>query len=451
MSSCLPLILMALTSLWMLPGSRFQAPQTGSVADLLLADEVDQAEALLDKQPSSPESIAFRGEIQFRRGNFGKAETLYREALRADEKTARAHFGLGKLAMAKLNSKQAIIELKRAVGLSPKEGIYHLYLAEALGIEKDFAAQKQELQQYVALSPEDPDRIAEAKAALEMMDTLGVQDIGKTTAPDRPAPIPVQSMLNLLFTQATIDGKGPYKFVIDTGATQMVLSERLAQDLGLKAITSTVMHGVGGGGKVDTKLYKVSQLKIGDVTVTNLPVGTFDDPLVTQLADGIIGTAVLSDFVVTVDYPAHQLELTRKPPADPGETLGAWYFSNLLLIPLRLNDTFDGNFIVDTGAVTTVLSHSMAAKLGVDESTPGAKVDLGLAGVGGMEGVVLRVPNVTFKTPQNTEVFPQVVSINLKEISKMIGTEISGVVGYDFLKAYRVVLDYNNATIHLVR
>ncbi len=50
------------------------------------------------------------------------------------------------------------------------------------------------------------------------------------------------------------------------------------------------------------------------------------------------------------------------------------------------------------GAVTTVLSHSMAAQLGINENTPGAKVDLGIAGVGGFEGVVLKVPNVTFKT-----------------------------------------------------
>ena len=40
-----------------------------------------------------------------------------------------------------------------------------------------------------------------------------------------------------------------------------------------------------------------------------------------------------------------------------------------------------GNFIVDTGAVTTVLSHSMAGQLGVNPNTPGAKIDLGIAGV----------------------------------------------------------------------
>jgi len=108
-----------------------------------------------------------------------------------------------------------------------------------------------------------------------------------------------------------------------------------------------------------------------------------------------------------------------------------------------------GNFIVDTGAVTTVMSHSMAAQLGIDENTPGAKIDLGIAGVGGFEGVVLKVPDVTFKTAKNTEQFPQVVSIDLKQISKMIGTEVAGVVGYDFFSDYKLTLDYYAAEIKL--
>src|SRR4051812_38869609 len=105
MSSCLPLILMALSSFLVLPGGRSQAAKSDSVADLLITDEIDKAEALLNGQPRTAESVAFRGEIEFRRGEFAKADALYRESLRTEEKTSRAHFGLGKLALAKLNSK----------------------------------------------------------------------------------------------------------------------------------------------------------------------------------------------------------------------------------------------------------------------------------------------------------------------------------------------------------
>jgi hypothetical protein len=76
---------------------------------------------------------------------------------------------------------------------------------------------------------------------------------------------------------------------------------------------------------------------------------------------------------------------------------------------------------------------------------------MGIAGVGGFEGVVLKVPNVTFKTRQNTEVFPQVVAIDLKEISKTIGTEVAGILGYDFFSDYKVTLDYNTTEMRLAK
>jgi predicted aspartyl protease len=443
MSSRLVLIIMALTTL--LP----QKPP--SVADLLLKDQVAQAEAQLNKEARAAGTIALRGEVEYRKGNLDQASSLYQQALRMDPKTARAHFGLGKLAMAKLKDKEAVQEIARAIELEPNEPLYRLYASEAYALQKNYAEQMKQLQEYIRMSPNDSDRLAEAKAGYEVLRALGTKDIGVVTAPENPGPIRFRKSLNLIFTTVMINGKGPYEFAIDTGASQVVLSEKLAGQLGLKPLTSTIMHGVGGGGKIDTKLYSIDEISIGDVKIKKIPVGTFNDPLVTQLADGILGTALLSDFILTVNYPASQLELARKRiPNATGEVLPAWFFSNLLLIPLDVNGK-RGNFVVDTGAVTTVLSHNMAASLGVTANTPGAKVDLGLSGVGGFEGVVLKVPNVTIKTAKNAEAFPQVVSIDLTEISKMIGTEIAGVVGFDFLEGYKVTLDYYAAEVRFAK
>jgi predicted aspartyl protease len=446
------IVLMALTSLLILPEAVSGAPQAGSVADLLLKDDVERAEALLDKQPKTPESIALRGEIEFRKGNFDKADELYKEALKGDPKNARAHFGLGKLALGKVKTKQAVQEMARATELDPKEPLYHLYASEAYGSDKNYVEQRKQLEEYLKLNPNDEDRLTEAKADLEMLKAFGSEEVGAVTAPPNPAPVHFRMTLNLIFADIMINGQGPYSFAIDTGATQTVLSEKLAAKVGLPLITSTVVFGIGGAGKVDTKLYKVKELSIGDVKVKNIPVGTFNDPLISQLADGILGTAALADFIITVNYPGSQLELARKraPSTASTEALPIWFFSNLLLLPLDVNGK-RGNFIVDTGAVTTVLSHSMAAQLGVNKDTPGAKIDLGIAGVGGFEGIVLKIPNVTIKTPKNSEAFPQVVAIDLKQISRMIGTEVSGVVGYDFFSDYKLTLDYYAAEVKLAK
>ena len=448
-----PLIIMALTSLLVVPGA-FPAGsatlQTGSVADLLLKDDFQQAEVLLAKQPKTAETVALHGEIEFRKGNFVDAEASYRDALKMDSKNARAHFGLGKLAMAKVKPKSALQEINKAIELDAKEPLYRLYASEAAGMDKKYDEQRRHLEEYLKLNPKDEDRLTEAKAGLEMLKAFGSEEVAVVHAPEKPAPIHFRKVLNLIFTELMIEGKGPYNFAIDTGATQTVISEKLASQIGLQSITSTVVFGIGGAGKVDTKIYKVKELSIGGIKVNNVPVGTFNDPVISQLADGILGSSIFSDFIIAVDYRNDQMELTRKRPAATTgtETVPVWYFSNLLLMPMEVNGKH-GNFIVDTGAVTTVLSHSMAAQLGVNESTPGAKVDMGIAGVGGFEGVVLKIPNVTFKTPKNSEVFPQVVAIDLKQISKMIGTEVSGVVGFDFLSDYKVTLDYYAAEVML--
>jgi tetratricopeptide (TPR) repeat protein len=452
MSSCPLLILIALSSFWATPGRGVQTGNSDSVATLLVKDEFKQAEALLDTLPKTAENIAWRGEIEYRRGDFDKAETLYREALRTSEKTARAHFGLGKLALAKLKGKEAVGLFKRAIELAPEVPLFHFYAGEAYGVDKNYPDQRKQLEEYVKLNPaDDPDRLAAAKSALEMFDAIGTGDLETVEAPENPKPIAFHKTLNLIFTKIMINGQGPYDFAIDTGASQIVLSEKLAGQLHLAPVTTTIMHGVGGSGRLESKLYKLNELALGDVKVKNVPVGTFDDPLVTQIADGIIGTAVLSDFIVTVNYPENRLELAKKAATTAADVLPAWYFNNLLVVPLVVNGQFRGNFVVDTGAVTTVLSHSMAAKLGVTEDTPGAKVDLGMVGVGGLQSSVLRVPNVTFKTPKNSDTFPQVVSIDMKDISKMLGTEVSGVIGYDFLETYKVTLDYYGAEIRLTK
>jgi predicted aspartyl protease len=454
MSSQPLIVFMALTSVLALPGTGFQAPATPpagtSIIDLLREGEVQRAEKLLDLQPASAASTALKGEIEFRKGNFAEAESLYRSALGRDSKTARAQFGLGKLALAKQKAKDAVKAFKAAIALDPKEPVYHLYASEAWGLDKNLNEQRMELETYVRLNPKDAERLAEAKAGIDMITAFKDQEIGAIEAPAKPAPIRLRKSLNLLFVDVMVDGQGPFNFVVDTGASQTVLSVALATKLGLKPVTNTVIHGIGGAGKVDTRIFRVGSIQVGDVKVKNLPVGTFDDPLLAQLADGIIGTATLADFVVTVNYPESRMELARTAAVVgvATEKIPAWCFGNLLLVSLQVNGQ-KGNFVVDTGAQATVLSHGMAAALGVTPETAGAKIDLPFGGVGGVEGVILHLPDVTLKTSRNSEKFDQVLAIDLKEISKMMETEVSGMIGFDFLTHYKLTIDYTNAEVRL--
>jgi len=444
------LVLPALTSLLAVctAAPQAQVRPAISIADLLLKDEIQKAEGILQSAARSAETLAYQGEVEFRKGNFEKAQTLYQTSIQMNEKTARAHFGLGKLAMAKVKSKDAVASFKRAIALDPMEPLYHFYAGEALELNKNTLESKMQLEEYVRLKPhDDEERLTQAKAGLALIAAFGNKDYAVVDAPQQPAPIPFRKALNLIFADVKINGKGPYNFVVDTGASQTALSQKLARDLGLKAITTTVMHGVGGSGKVDSNIYRVDRLQVGDVGVKDLPVGTFDDPLISQIADGIIGTSMLADFIVTINYPDSRMELTHKPVTTP-DAIPVWYMSNMLLLPADVNG-HHGNLIVDTGAITTVLSLGMANAMGITEKTPGALVNMGIAGVGGAQGTTLMLPQLTLKTIRQSESLTQALAIDLNDISRMLGTEVSGVAGFDFLKNYKLTLDYYKAEIHL--
>jgi predicted aspartyl protease len=443
-----PVISAVWSAVWLISLSA-QVNPAANIRSLLIKDDVQQAEAVLLRSPRSAETLAFQGEVDFRKGNFEKARTSYQAAIQMNEKTARAHFGLGKLALAKVNSKTALNEFRRAIALDPTEPLYQFYASEAADLEKNTAESKKHLEEFVRLDRhDDEDRLTEAKAGLVLMAAFGNKEYAVVKAPDQPAAIPLRKALNLIFADVKINGKGPYNFVVDTGASQTALSEKLAKDLGLKVITSTVLHGVGGTGKANSNIYRIDQLQIGEVSVGDLPVGTFDDPVISQLADGIIGTSMLADFIVTINYPDGRMELTHKPVSTP-DAIPVWCVSNMLLLPADANGK-PGNFIVDTGAITSVLSLGMANAMGINEKTPGALVDLGIAGVGGAQGITLMLPPVTLKTTRQAEPLSQALAIDLKEVSKMLGTEISGVAGFDFLSKYKLTIDYYKAEIHLM-
>jgi predicted aspartyl protease len=452
MSSRHLLVLTALTSLLLIhTGARAAAAQTPaapSLADLLLQDQIAQVESRLATAPRNADTLAFQGEVQYRKGHFEEAEKLYRSAIQMNEKTARAHFGIGKLAMAKLKTADAVKSFNRAIQLDTKEPLYHFYLADALTLDKKNKESEAQLQEYLKLSPKDADRVPMAKAALDIAAAFKGVEIGEIDAPPQPAPIKFKKFLNLLFAEVSINGQGPFRFLIDTGATQTVVSNKVVAQLGLKKVAMNVMHGVGGEGKTESPIFRADSFKVGEVNIKNLPVGTLDNPMLETVLDGIIGTPMLADFVVTIDYPKAQLELTKKAP-ETGIVLPVWCFSGLLLTPVDVNGQHKGNFLIDTGADMTLLAHSMANNLGVNKNTPGAKVNLPIGGIGGLDDGILLVPKVTLKTAAESKTFDSMMALELKDMSSLIQTELSGVLGYDSLQAYRVTLDYHKAEIRL--
>ncbi|MEA2719060.1 MAG: hypothetical protein QOJ39_924 [Candidatus Eremiobacteraeota bacterium] len=112
----------------------------------------------------------------------------------------------------------------------------------------------------------------------------------------------------LVLVKARVNGKGPFTFFVDTGATVSIVSASLARRLHLAPLPAAV-QGIGAGGRFSTQA-AVASISIGGVTQEHVLVATFD---LTQIngavgaMDGGLGYNFLKAYRMTIDYPGHQL------------------------------------------------------------------------------------------------------------------------------------------------
>lgn len=120
----------------------------------------------------------------------------------------------------------------------------------------------------------------------------------------------------LILLQVIVNDKGPFQFVLDTGASRTILSSELAERLAIE--TTGDQPGTGGGGHIEIRTGKVRSVTVGKAIVYNLSVGMgmFLSMLSTAVGaplDGILGYNFLNRFRVKIDYPRRTLELVPGP------------------------------------------------------------------------------------------------------------------------------------------
>jgi predicted aspartyl protease len=116
----------------------------------------------------------------------------------------------------------------------------------------------------------------------------------------------------LLMVKVQINDRGPFDFVLDTGASLSVITPATAEAAGVRA-SGENPTAIGAGGRIKAGLTKIESLTLGACTARNLQVALMDldgvgKPLGIRLG-GLIGYNFLRNYAVTIDYPARQLFL----------------------------------------------------------------------------------------------------------------------------------------------
>ncbi|HVY82266.1 MAG TPA: retroviral-like aspartic protease family protein [Steroidobacteraceae bacterium] len=108
----------------------------------------------------------------------------------------------------------------------------------------------------------------------------------------------------------TINGKGPFRLVVDTGASHSTFSPRLVATLGLSPSfdESLTLNGVTGVAQVPT--VTVERIEAGDMVIEHAQVPVVFSSIMAG-ADGILGVAGLRNQRILVDFRHDRVVITR--------------------------------------------------------------------------------------------------------------------------------------------
>ena len=148
----------------------------------------------------------------------------------------------------------------------------------------------------------------------------------------------------------SINGQGPFRFVIDTGANRSVLSHALAARLGLAPSGEGVVHSIGG--EEPATLVNVDSLSFGVLNLSSGDTPVLDGPMLDG-EHGLLGVDGMAGRLLHVDFTNHCVEIYDNPAQLPTE---GWLsvparmrFGTMLIVEGEIQGV-TVNVLIDTGS-----------------------------------------------------------------------------------------------------
>jgi predicted aspartyl protease len=111
-----------------------------------------------------------------------------------------------------------------------------------------------------------------------------------------------------LTTAVSINGAGPYRFLVDTGAERSLMALEIAQHLALPRGRDVMIQGIVQGQRGE--LFAIESLRMGSLVCPDLEVPVL--PRAMLGVDGFLGLDVLDQHRVIFDFGAQTLTVTKR-------------------------------------------------------------------------------------------------------------------------------------------
>ena len=166
-----------------------------------------------------------------------------------------------------------------------------------------------------------------------------------------------------LSVDVQVNGRGPYKFIVDSGADTSAVGLRVAQDLQLPPGRRAVLDGMTSRDLVDR--VKVASLTLGATTVRDLEVPALREGDLG--GDGLLGIDALTQQRLMMDFEKKVItvEDARKPVhISPGDIVitARRQRGQLILTEVRA-ERFPIEAVIDTGSEITIGNLALREKL----------------------------------------------------------------------------------------
>jgi len=264
--------------------------------------------------------------------------------------------------------------------------------------------------------------------------------------------LPFELIDNRVFVEVHLNGRGPFHFILDTGANGFSLADTTVQTLGLK--TEEAGEGRGVGEKtVSVRSTHLAEAQLGDLQFRDLeadvyPFGDSGNVFGSEPVDGVVGLEVFQHVVVKHDYVRKVLTFTLP---DKFNYQGAGVivpFDRPRQIPVVDADLDEirGKFGVDTGARSSLLLYTPF----VDQYRLREKYSAHVEGVTGW-GIGGPVRSLLARAEElrigSVVVRNLVVRLSTQKQGLTTSSAMAGLIGPDVLSQFDVTFDYSRNRI----
>jgi predicted aspartyl protease len=183
------------------------------------------------------------------------------------------------------------------------------------------------------------------------------------TAPEPRYVAPtLRDRIGRIWAPVYLNGKGPYRLVLDTGASNSAVIAKVAEDLGLPPTGALLLHGVTGSATVP--FVTVDTFVVGDMEAHSTMLPIVPDAL--GGADGVLGMEGLSNKRIFIDFLHDKITIIRShmQRAPNGYvTIPLTRTANGLLLAKGFVGSVRVQAIIDTGGQATVANPALQAAL----------------------------------------------------------------------------------------